>query len=459
MKTVRICDTTLCRKGTNLSFKEKLEIARSLEKLQVDAIELPAISEPRTDTLLIRTISAFVQNGVLSVEAGLTRESIEAAVMALERTARPRIRVALPVSPVGMEYTCHKKPQKVLEWIAFAVAEAKKSVPDVEFAAQDATRAEQVFLKEALKTAVQAGASSVTLCDDAAGCLPDEFAAFSASIAAELSVPVYVSISDRSGFASAAAALSVKSGAAGVKTAVGGAVTDLERFAQMLHDCGDSFGFSSRLRYTELHRILGQIKRITGMAQSESGLPRTQSEPDESVHLDAKDDMAAVTEAAAKLGYDLTPDDQKKVYEAFLRVAEKKTVGARELDAIIASSALQVPDTYKLETYMITSGNVVSSSAQITLNKQGESVSGISIGDGPIDAAFRALENVIGHRYELDDFKIQAVTEGKEAMGSAIVKLRANGKLYSGNGISTDIIGASIRAYLGAVNKIVYEEA
>ena len=92
------------------------------------------------------------------------------------------------------------------------------------------------------------------------------------------------------------------------------------------------------------------------------------------------------------------------------------------------------------------------------MEKNGETMQGISIGDGPIDAAFRAIEQIVGHRYELDDFQIQAVTEGKEAMGSALVKLRADGKLYSGNGISTDIIGASIRAYINAINKIVYEE-
>jgi 2-isopropylmalate synthase len=104
-------------------------------------------------------------------------------------------------------------------------------------------------------------------------------------------------------------------------------------------------------------------------------------------------------------------------------------------------------------------GNIISSSAQITLEKDGAQCQGVAIGDGPIDAAFHAVEQITGTRFELDDFQIQSVTEGKEAMGSALVKLRSNGKLYSGNGISTDIIGASIRAYLSAVNKIVYEEA
>ena len=101
---------------------------------------------------------------------------------------------------------------------------------------------------------------------------------------------------------------------------------------------------------------------------------------------------------------------------------------------------------------------MISASANLQMEKNGQPVSGICVGDGPIDAAFLAIEQIAGRHYELDDFQIQAVTEGREAMGSALVRLRSGGKLYSGNGISTDIIGASIKAYLNALNKIVYEE-
>ncbi len=148
----------------------------------------------------------------------------------------------------------------------------------------------------------------------------------------------------------------------------------------------------------------------------------------------------------------------EKVFEEFCRVAEKKTVGEKELDAIISSSALQVPPTYKLDNYIVNSGNSISSSAQVTLKHFDTAIQGISIGDGPIDASFLAIEQITGSHYDLEDFQIQTVTQSKEAVGSAIVKLRASGKIYSGNGISTDIIEASIRAYINALNKIVYEE-
>ena len=163
---------------------------------------------------------------------------------------------------------------------------------------------------------------------------------------------------------------------------------------------------------------------------------------------------------AAALGYDLSEEDGVKVYEAFCRIAAKKqTVGEKELDAIIASAALQVPPTYRLESYVINTGNTISASAQMKLTKNGQTLSGVSLGDGSVDAAFLAIESILGRHYELDDFQIQAVTEGREAMGESVVKLRSGGKLYSGRGISTDIIGASVHAYLNAINKIVYEEA
>ena len=169
--------------------------------------------------------------------------------------------------------------------------------------------------------------------------------------------------------------------------------------------------------------------------------------------------MAAVLKTAEKLGYDLSEEDGAKVYEAFKAIAAKKEkVSARELDAIVASAAMQVPPTYQLDTYVITAGNTISSTAHLKIAKAGAMLEGVSVGDGPIDAAFLAIERITGQHYELDDFQIQAVTEGREAMGQTVVKLRASGKVYSGRGISTDIVGASIRAYINALNKIVYEE-
>jgi 2-isopropylmalate synthase len=169
-------------------------------------------------------------------------------------------------------------------------------------------------------------------------------------------------------------------------------------------------------------------------------------------------DQATVEGYVAQLGYELSEEDMGKVYDAYRRIAVHKPVSSLDLDIIIANSALDVPATYTVKDYVINSGNTISATANIYLEKDGQILNGLAVGDGPIDAAFRAFENILGHHYELDDFRISSVTEGREAMGKAFIKLRNDGKLFSGQGISTDIIEASIRAYVAAVNKIVYEE-
>ncbi len=457
MNRILISDTTLCRESGNFSFKQKIEIARLLERLQVDVIELPAITNAKTDVLLVRTVSSFVKKSILSVAAGADSESIEQAAVALSAAANPRIRIELSLSTVGMEYTYHKKPAAMLAWIKQAITQAKTHSEDVEFCALDATRAETAFLNDAITAAVEAGASEISVCDNAGRLLPDDFASFVANVAEIARIPVGVSFDNKNGLATAAAVLSVKNGAANcVKTSVGGACVPLQTFADAVQNYSMNYQLETALRHTELHRVIRQIEWITSDAKHESA--GTSVGADAELHLDTADTKEDIREAVIRLGYDLSEEDVARVYEEFLRVAEKKTVGERDLEAIVASVALQVPATYQLVNYVANIGNIISSSAQITLRSGEETLQGIALGDGPIDAAFLALEKIIGRHYELDDFQIQSVTEGTEAMGSALVKLRSEGKLYSGNGISTDIVCASIRAYINAINKIVYEE-
>ncbi len=459
MKQIKIADTTLCAENSVFGFKEKLEIARQLEKLNVDVIEMPEIADVKPDTLLVRTISSFLKNSTLSVACGSTTESLEHAVAALSSTKKARIRVELPMSPVGMEYTAHKKPGKMIPWIETLVKMAKENVNEVEFCAVDATRAEPEFLKLAIQTAVSAGATHLCLCDSAAEMLSDDIASFVKEMTSDINVPVGIRCSNSNGLGVASSVLAARGGASCIKTDVAGENASLEVTAALIKNCGNNYGISTGLIYTELSRITKQIAWVMGNAKNEKSVMTVSGTPENEVKLDANDDQNAVNLAIAKLGYDLSVEDQNKVYEEFLRTAQKKRIGSKELDAMVASVALQVPSIYKLVSYVINNGNIISSSAQITLEKENQTLQGICIGDGPVDAAFRAIDQIIGHHYELDDFQIQSITEGKEAMGSALVKLRAAGKLYSGNGISTDIIGASIRAYLNAVNKIIYEEA
>ncbi len=458
MKNIKISDQTLCIVNSAFTFKEKIEIARQLEKLCVDSIELPEITKVKSDTLFIRTVSSFLENSTLSVCAGSSIESIDNALSALSVCKNPMIRIELPVSTVRMEYDYHKKPNKMLDWINETVLYASQKC-DVEFCAKDATRAETEFLINALKTAETAGAKIITVCDDAGEMLTDEFCQFIKEVKNSVSKPIYVDCSNKNGMALSLAVESVRDGAVqGIKTAYNDDGISLKSASAFLRNCGEKYGMTSNIRYTDLYRTISQIKRIAGNiseTKPENVLPDTSAEE---IKLDKNDDKNTVITMTVRLGYDLSEEDQNNVYEEFLRVAEKKTVGTKELDAIISSSALQVPPTYKLDNYIVNSGNSISSSAQVTLKHFDTAIQGISIGDGPIDASFLAIEQITGSHYDLEDFQIQTVTQGKEAVGSAIVKLRASGKIYSGNGISTDIIEASIRAYINALNKIVYEE-
>ena len=459
MRKIYIADTTLLNEEVSYSFKEKIEIARQLENLNVDVIELPAIKNARTDILLVKTLSSFVKNSVISVCGGMTKESIENAAVSLSTANKASIRIELPVSPVGMEYICHKKPDKMLLYIEQLIGLAKEKVENVEFCAIDATRAEGDFLEKAIEAATNSGATQISLYDSAAETmLPDEFANFAFNICEKSKAGVGVYCNNKNGMAIACASMAVKKGVVAVKTAIGTNAVPLELFAEMIKNCGESFGFSSSLKYTQLNRIVKQIYWITENTKNGKNNVLTIENTENNVDMDSSFDKESVMNVVLKMGYDLSEEDSAKVYEEFLRVADKKRVGAKELEAIVASVALQVPATYKLISYIVNNGNIISCSAQITLEKYGEQIQGIAIGDGPVDASFRAIEQIIGTHFELDDFQIQSVTQGKEAMGSALVKLRANGKLYSGNGISTDIIGAAIRAFLSAVNKIVYEE-
>ena len=231
----------------------------------------------------------------------------------------------------------------------------------------------------------------------------------------------------------------------------------LEHIAFLIGTRGESLNAFTSVHTTQLHRAITQIERLCrtgGTGGSDKG-----SAEDSGVYLTAHDDMESVLKAVAQLGYELSEEDSVQVYEAFSRIAARKDkVSTRELDAIVASAALQVPPTYELVTYVINTGNQINASAHMKLRKNGEILEGISLGDGPIDASFHTIDEIVGFHYELDDFQIQSITEGREAMGEAIVKLRAGGKLYSGQGISTDIVGSSIHAYLNALNKIVYEQ-
>ena len=467
MNQIRISDMTMKQTGPDisLSFKEKIELSKLLDRLGVSVIELEPIVQAKMDSLRVKSIAAAVKDSILAVPVALNQDSVLLTWNALKEARKPRLQVCAPVSPVQMEYLFHKKPEAMLNAIRETLESCLALCPDVEFMADDATRSDFSFLCQALRTAIAAGARTVTVCDTAGAMLPNEFTAFLRQLYAEIpelqDVCLGIACSDELSMADACAIAGVRYGAREIKAASYRLnAVSLPNVAKALCAKGDVYDVFCSVRTTQLKRITDQIARMCQTGRSKnSPFDNGVQDDDGSIYLTGHDDLSAVMKAASRLGYDLSEEDQAKVYEAFRQIASKKeNVGIRELDAIVASAAMQVPSSYVLQSYVINAGNTIAATAHLKIARKDTVLEGVSIGDGPIDAAFLAIEQITGCHYELDDFQIQAVTEGREAMGQTVVKLRSGGKVYSGKGISTDIVAAGIHAYLSALNKIVYEE-
>ena len=468
MEQIRISDVTMKQTGKDftLSFKEKLEIPKLLDKLGVSVIELEPIVQPKIDALRIKSVASTVKNSVVAVPVQLSQESVDATWNALKEAKHPRLQVCASISTVQMEYLFKKKPEAMLRAIEETISACCAKTADVEFVAEDATRSDRAFLYRAVRAAIAAGAKTVTLCDATGSILPDELGVFLDEIYANVpelkNVTLGLSCLNELAMADACAVAAIKHGVREIKAAAYQInQVSLSNIARLLAAKGDTWGVSCPVRTVEMNRIVKQIAWMCETRRSKnSPFDNGVAEMADEISLTSHDNITAVLKAVERLGYDLSEEDGARVYEAFQVIAARRDViTSRELDTIVASAAMQVPSTYVLRSYSITASNISSSMAHMVLDKNGQKLEGVALGDGPVDAAFLAIENILGCHYELDDFQIRSVTEGREAMGETVVKLRSGGRLYSGRGTSTDIVGSSIQAYINALNKITYEEA
>jgi len=380
MKKIVISDVTLRQNGAGaencLSFKEKIEVAKQLDRIGVDTIETPKIENVKADTLLLHTLSAIVNSSVISCPVDLNGESVVQTWEAIKSASKKRLHVIAPVSPVQMEYVSHKKPAKMLEVVSETVAACKALCDEVEFTACDATRAEPEFLAGVISAAIKSGANVITVSDAEGNMLPCEYESFIKNLYTAVpelrNVTLSVECSDKLDVGTACTYAAVAAGAVQIKTAVVGRDTpSITSVANVLKLRGDSVGIVSNLNFTTLEH---GVKQITTMFTAQKG---TQTAFDNSVRehiftdvtLNKNDDIKTVSEYIKKLGYDLSEEDMGKVYESFARLASKKEIGVKELDAIVANSAMQVPPTYKLVSYVINSGNIIAATANIVLEK------------------------------------------------------------------------------------------
>ena len=416
MRKIYISDNTIRRTGdyteAQMSFRLKIEIAKHLDNLGLSSIETATVKDKRTDYLLVKSIASAVKSSTVTVPVDLLDAgSVSLSWDALKDAAHSRLQVPAPASTVQMEYFCHKKADALVALVKERIAECRTFCDDVEFVALDFTRSEGEILNNMILAAVEAGAGTVTVSDQAGNLLPDEFFAAVRRIREILpkEVRLGVQCSNVLYLAEASAIAAVRAGADEIKTSVFGKHSaSVSRFSRILNAKSEYLDAFCDIRMTALEQATSSIKEMCD---------------------------AYMTNPRAVPGV----------------IGEEDTAA----DSVEEE---QVPETYRLESYLINSGNIISSTCHLRLRKGDSLLESVCVGNGPVDASFQAVEKLVGAKYELDDFKIRSVTEGREAMGETVIHLRHEGRLFSGKGVSTDIVGSSILAYIDAANKIAYEE-
>ena len=501
-RTIRIFDTTLRdgeqTAGVNLNSGEKLEIARQLAKLNVEIIEAGfAVASPG-DFEAIKTIAQNVRGPAICSLARAVPGDIERAWEAVQAAERPYIHTFIATSDIHMQYKLKKKPEQVIEMAVAAVKLARRYCPEVEFSAEDATRSDWDFLCRIFSETIKAGATVINIPDTVGYTTPEEYGRLiryikENTIGIEKAI-VSVHCHNDLGMAVANSLEAVRNGADQVEGTINGlgeraGNTALEEVIMGLKTRPDYYQAQTTAVSEEIYRTSVLVSALTGLAvpsnkaivganafAHESGIhqdgilknrltyeimtPQSIGIPSNRLVLGKHSGRHAFKEYLAELGYHLNEADLEKAYERFLEIADrKKEVTDRDLEALIRGELSQVEEAFILEYFHVTSGNKAIPTATVRLKCGEETEQEAACGEGPIEAIYKAIERLTGITAELKEYGIKAVTGGKDALGEVTVKIEEQGRIYTGRGVSTDIIEASTRAFINAVNKVAWEKA
>jgi 2-isopropylmalate synthase len=502
-RMIKIFDTTLRdgeqSPGCSMNLKEKIEMAKQLEKMKVDIIEAGFAASSPGDFLSVKTIAETIKDCIVASLARTIEGDIDKSWEALKGAASPRIHTFIATSPIHMHYKLNMEPHAVMERAVAMVKHAKKYCSDIEFSAEDATRSEPKFLAEIFEAVIKAGATTINIPDTVGYTTPDEYFEFISKIrnyAPGLDkVDISVHCHDDLGLSVANSIAGIRAGASQIECTINGigeraGNSAMEEIVMALHTRKDILNCDTRIITHEIMRSSNLLTRITGVKVQpnkaivgenafahESGIhqhgmmknketyeimtPESVGLTTNTMVLGKHSGKHAFRNRLKELGYDVTDAELETAFAKFKAVADKKkTVYDRDIEAILAKESVQVPKTYTTERFVITSGNTITSTATIMLVREGKRIEKVARGDGPIDAAFKAIEKIVGRELQLEDYKLESVTEGQDALGDALVKIKGvDGLIYSGRGLSTDIIEATIFAYVNAVNKMIYQES
>ncbi|MDR3709844.1 MAG: 2-isopropylmalate synthase [Capsulimonadaceae bacterium] len=495
---VHIFDTTLRdgeqSPGASLNVEEKLEIARQLEKLGVDVIEAGfPISSPG-DFEAVRRISALV--GDVTV-CGLTRareKDIDVAWDALRGAKRPRIHTGLGVSKSHLQHKLKMTEDQALEVGVNAVRHARKlGCEDIEYFTEDSGRAEPEYLYRVLEAVIKAGATVLNIPDTTGYLTPEEYGALFRGILEHVPGSENVTLSchchNDLGMATANALAAVRNGARQIECTVNGigeraGNTSLEEVTMALVTRRDSFGLDVGLHTEEIYNTSRMVSQMTGILVQpnkaivganafahSSGIhqdgvlkerttyeiidPKSIGIMESKIILSARSGRHGVRHRLEELGITFGPADEfEKIYERFLKVADsKKVVYDEDLKAIVSDSITTVPQTYELERVQVACGDNAIPTATVELRHDGKVMRDADTGNGPVDAVYRAINRIVRVPNDLIEFTVQSVTEGIDAMADVTIRLRSDSNIYTGRSAHTDIVVASAKAYVQALNK------
>ena len=498
---VYIFDTTLRdgeqSAGIGFTIEDKLEVARQLARLEVDIIEAGFPFSSPGDFEAVSLIAREVRGPVIAGLARANAADVDACWNAVSQAETPRIHVFISASEIHMAHQLHKNREDVMEMARAAVARAAGYCPDVEFSPMDATRSDPEFVASLLQAAIEEGATTVNVPDTVGYAVPQEFGALIASLRERVPdigrARVSVHCHNDLGMATANSLAGVLAGARQVEGAINGigeraGNTSIEEVIMAIRTRGDFTGLRTDVRTEELYRASRLVERVSGMAvqSNKAVVGRNAFRHSSGIHQDGvlklretyeimdpasigipAGDSIVLTKLSGRhglrarisdLGVELGEEALARVYEAFQDVADRKDeVDDRDLHAILAEQAsVTVHDQWRLDLVQVTAGDHSAPTATVRLTApDGGARQDAAIGTGPVDAIYQAINRVMGVENELTEFSVKSVTEGIDAVGEVTIRIEADGYAYTGRAADTDILVASARAYMHALNRLL----
>ena len=496
-KRIKFFDTTLRdgeqSPGCSMNNKEKLLLAKQLEKLGVDIIEAGFAASSEGDFQSVQSIANEIKNSTVAVLARAVKGDIEKAWEAVKGATKPRIHTFIATSDIHMKYKLKMEPEEVINRAEEMVSYAASLCPEVEFSAEDATRSNPEFLAQLFDRVIQAGAKIINIPDTVGYITPDEYYEFIMEIRRKSKyldkVEISVHCHNDLGLAVANTLAAGKAGATQFECTINGigeraGNAALEELAMIMNVRKDVYGFTSNINTKEIMKTSNMLTNITGVGVQpnkavvgknafahESGIHQHgmlsnretyEIMTPESIGLSTSNMVIgkhsgrhAFRDKIQSMGYELPQEELDKAFKEFKELADKKKqIYDRDIEAILTNREFKSEDKYKLVRFVVNSGNTITTTASVVLNKDGKDIEGISFAGGPIDAALSAIDKCLDIEVELEDYSLQSVTEGTDALGYSVVKLRYDNNSYTGRGMSIDVVEASIKAYLNAVNSI-----